>query len=233
MARLCLLIAFFTCVFFVPVLGQLRTRIEGHIYEKDTRRPVEGVRVLNLANAQSTLSDTAGYFDIPAKNGDRIVFDGFAYKSDTLFVYRLDHTTVFLKPKINELAEVRIGANVPDMSGWVWRSGRRARRERPVKITGKIPTGGINNFFRRKKRDARNKMKWEIQEEIDRRFSPLSVGQYIPLKGTELQDFIDLYKPTAVQYIARNFDYFLYLNDAYKAFQALPPEKRKLPPLVE
>lgn len=233
MARSWLLTAVFTCLFIAPAFAQLKTSLEGHIYEKDTRRPVDGVRVTNVTGNTATVSDTAGYYQIRAKIGDKIVFEGFAYRSDTVFVYRLEHTTVQLVPKINELAEVRVGLNVPDMSGWVWRSGRPARREKPVKITGKIPKGRINNFFRKKKRDARNKKKWEIEEEIDRQFSLFNVGQYIPLKGQELRDFIDLYKPTAVQYISSRFDFILYLNDSYKAFMALPPEQRKLPPLVE
>lgn len=231
MARHCLFI--FVPLFCFCCEAKAQSILQGKIYERNTQRPVPGVKVTNTNTSEVFISDTAGHYQVKAKLGDKVIFEGFAYKTDTVFVSRLQQTTVSLTPKINELAEVQIGAQGPDLSGWVWRSGRRSPREKEIKPTGKIPTGHIGNFFRKRKRDLRNQKKWEIQNEIDRRFSPFNIGYFIPLKGQELQDFIGLYKPTLAQYISTRFDFILYVNDAYKEFMKLPPDKRKLPPLIE
>lgn len=223
----------FLPLFFVSQKGFSQAILQGKIYERNTTRAIPGVKVTNTISNEVVISDTAGHYQLKAKLGDKVIFEGFAYKTDTLYVYRLQQTTIFLTPKINELAEVQVGNQGPDLSGWVWRSGRRSPREKEIKATGKIPTGYIGNFFRKKKRDARNRKRWEIQNEIDRRFSPFNIGYFVPLKGQELYDFIGLYKPTVAQYISSRFDFILYLNDSYKEFMKLPPGKRKLPPLIE
>jgi hypothetical protein len=55
----------------------------------------------------------------------------------------------------------------------------------------------------------------------------------VPLKGQELEDFMTMYRPTYA-FLRNNSGPSLavYINDCYKKFEALPPDKRSLPKLT-
>ena len=85
----------------------------------------------------------------------------------------------------------------------------------------------------KKERRAQRRLKdEEILKKIDRLFSPVNIARYVPLKGAVLDDFIALYRPAVKEYKSPAFNLVLYLSGCYKKFKALPPEKRKLPPLI-
>jgi hypothetical protein len=59
------------------------------------------------------------------------------------------------------------------------------------------------------------------------------VSSLVPLKGADLEDFMFMFRPSYAYIIANNGpSLVVYVNDSYKKFMALPPEKRKMPKLV-
>ena len=89
--------------------------LHGRIMEGDTRRPVQLAHVQNVSSRQSVFSDTSGYFHIPAKAGDTLVFSAIGYYySMTVVSDSLLSSTFFnqfkMIPRVYEIEEARIYA---------------------------------------------------------------------------------------------------------------------------
>jgi len=90
-----------------------------------------------------------------------------------------------------------------------------------------------STWFSREARNARRLKKYfqTEQEEriVDKVYTRAYVGSIVPLKGQELEDFMTLFRPS-YRFITSNNSESLaaYINDSYKKYKALPPEKRSL-----
>jgi hypothetical protein len=73
----------------------------------------------------------------------------------------------------------------------------------------------------------------EQERQVDKIFNRGYVSSIVPLKGQDLEDFMSLYRPS-YKFITSNNSESLaaYINDSYKAYKALPPDKRH-PALLE
>ena len=68
---------------------------------------------------------------------------------------------------------------------------------------------------------------------VDQVFTKTYVGSIVPLKGQELDDFMTMYRPTYAFITSNNSESLaVYINDSYKKYMALPPDKRTLPKLT-
>ncbi len=89
--------------------------LNGRIMEGDTRRPVQFAHVQNVSSRLSVFSDTAGFFHIPVRTGDTLVFSaiGFYYSkvvvSDSLLSNAF-FNRFSLTPRFYEIEEARIHA---------------------------------------------------------------------------------------------------------------------------
>jgi len=55
----------------------------------------------------------------------------------------------------------------------------------------------------------------------------------VPLKGEDLENFMTMYRPTYAFINSNNSESLaVYINDSYKKYEALPPEKRSLQSLT-
>jgi len=73
----------------------------------------------------------------------------------------------------------------------------------------------------------------EQERHVDQVYTRAYVSSLVPLKGSELEDFMFMFRPTYAYITANNGpSLVVYVNDSYKKFMALPPEKRKMPRLV-
>lgn len=225
-----LLLLLFACVYS---FGQ--TKLKGRVFENKTRIGLENVFVENLKTKQSIFTDKNGRFTIDAKTGDILSFKGFAYRNDTSLVTSMSEKEVFLEPVTNELAQVNVVATVaPQMNTYYdpQYHGQSVIVQRDKK-TG-WPTGGIIIRMWYWKKDEHKKARLEqrehtyaLMDRISQVFTPQIVGKYIPLKDQELQDFIEMYIPSAKDFGDNNFNMVVYLNKCYKEYMALPPDKRK------
>ena len=223
-------------LFFGPE-SAAQSILRGRVFELNSKIPIAGTQIVNLSTMISVLTDTAGRFAINASSGDLLTFQSFAYSPDTLLVINMKYKEIYLQTLQNLLNEVTVkstefsGAGLLDPlyhgQTIVYQVDKNGNRK-----------GGISfrlwywNKDSRKVRKAQNRLKDEgILLKIDSVFSPFNISKYIPLRGIVLQDFIYLYRPSVPIYRSENFNLLLYINDSYKAFKLLPPEKRKLTPL--
>jgi len=90
-----------------------------------------------------------------------------------------------------------------------------------------------STWFGKEARDARRLKRYFAREEqerkVDQVFNRVYVGSIVPLKGQELDDFMQLYRPSYSFITGNNSESLaVYINDSYKKFMALPPDKRHL-----
>ncbi|WP_342645721.1 hypothetical protein [Mucilaginibacter sp. CSA2-8R] len=206
--------------------------LKGRVFENKTRVGLTGISVQNLNNKQSTVTDNNGKFSIGAKVNDLLLVRGFAYQNDTVLVTKLNETEIFLLPQQHMLADVKVtSAEGPSMAFYdPYYHGQTTTYQRDA--AGNIK-GGLTFRLHYFKKDERRKAKREkedkvneVQLEIDRTFTPKALAKYLPLKGQDMDAFINLYKPAINTYTSNNFVLIDYLNGCYKKFIQLTPEKR-------
>jgi hypothetical protein len=211
--------------------------LRGKIYEAQTHITLQSIRVTNLSSKQFAVSDSAGMFYINAKAGDLLAFRGYAYQPDTVVITNKNSLEIYLIPAGKELKEVNITTNQSAAGSLKDPSLNGAP---VVYLRDKLgyPTGGIALRFGygKDKKAIHNKQLSDremVEQEIDDTFTPQKIGRLIPLRGSELQNFIFMYLPTIKVFKDPNFALTFYVNDSYKKYLSLPPEKRKPASLMQ
>ncbi|AMR31730.1 hypothetical protein A0256_09985 [Mucilaginibacter sp. PAMC 26640] len=203
--------------------------LKGTVYESKSNTKVNNVFVRDNNNKQIGLTDKNGDFTIKTATGHVLIFTSPGYDSDTLYV-------VDLRPKRIELTSQTIALNSVTV-----RSTRLAfdpRKEYPeVYEKSRVYAFSPSTWFSKEGKDARRLKKYfrseSEQRHIDEVFNKAYVGSIVPLKGQDLENFVTLYRPTYAFLRSNNSESMVaYINDSYKKFQALPADKRSLPPLV-
>jgi hypothetical protein len=208
-----------------------QTTLQGKVYELKTHIGLQSIRVTNLNTKQFTITDTAGLFYINASPGDLLAFRGYAYKGDTVSITNKNHLEIYMEPEGKMLNEVKVSTTdvktgnlkAPDLNGQTV----VYQRDENGNLKGGID---IRFGYGKDKKAVHNKQLTEQEiadQQIDQVFNPQNIGKEVPLKGQELNDFITMYRPDIKTFKAPNFNLTLYLNDCYKKYLALPPDKRK------
>lgn len=220
---------------FLLAEANAQTQLEGSVFELGSSLPIGNVRVSNVTTGKFTFSDTAGVFKLPAKKGDIIALNLFSYEPDTAFLIELKRD-FFLQPVSNALKEVVVEGVKISLGSLVDRTPQGVTYQKNPDGTTK---GGMvfrlsywNKDSAKERRSQRKLGDFEVLEEIDRVFSNEFISKNTPLKDEELINFRNLYRPPLKEYKSPGFNLILYLNDCYKEFKTLPPDKRRLPPLV-
>ena len=203
--------------------------LRGTVYDNANRNSLPNVFIRDNNSKQLTLSEKDGSFSIRTEPGHTLIFDCPGYVSDTLYVIDMANKKVMMETQTIALREVNINAT---------RQFFDPHKEYPEIYTkSKVYIMSPTTWFSKEGRDARRLKRYFAREEEERRvdavFNRVYVGSIVPLKGQELDDFMTLYRPS-YSFIKSNDSESLavYINDSYKKFKALPPEKRKLPKLV-
>jgi hypothetical protein len=200
--------------------------LKGIVYENGTNNRVPDVFVRdNNNNKQMTLTDKDGNFSIKTEPGHIIIFDSPGYISDTLYLVDLTQIKIMLTTQTIALREVSINST---------RATFDPHKEYPdVYTKSKVYVMSPSTWFSQEGKDARRLKKYFQREQeerhIDAVFTRAYVGSIIPLKGPELENFMTLYRPTYAFVMNNNGPSMAsYINDSYKKYQTLPPEKRTL-----
>jgi hypothetical protein len=210
--------------------------IKGRVLEDKTRVVLVNIKVQNLRNKQTTLSDSKGKFTINAKLNDLLVLTGFAYQVDTFMVTKLNDFEVFMLAQEHVLKDVQVKSM--DGPSMAFRDplfhGQTVAYQTDKNGN---PKGGLIFRFWYWKKDEHKRQKLEkmlanerTMDEIDKAFSIKNVAQIVPLQGIELDNFIKLYKPSPAQYQSNSFSMTDHVNTAYKKFMKLSAEKRQALP---
>ena len=232
---------------FVSALAYGQGVQKGTVYEIKSHTVVAGLRVENSTNGKVTATDKAGKFSIPAKGGDILLFKSSFYLPDTVVVTDLRGIQVLITAKQNELKEVKV-TNVEikkPASGYVDPEfhGQTMIYQRNAPSPGNPkgdPKGGVIlrlHYWNKDEKDKRKQAELleneKVRDEITNVFKPDNIAKYVPLTGTDLENFILLYIPSVKVYTANDFNLTNYLSASYKSFMALPPDKRNAGQLIK
>jgi len=208
--------------------------LKGFIKDSATQQPMSNVLVSDAFANELARTDAKGYFKVSIREGQTVFIDAPAYHFDTIHVATMtpDTVTVYLAHLPNELAAVTV--TTKGVSKYQQDSVKR--RQAFVDDAGpKTPTVGKSNsgagiainldpLFRKKERDRKSAYKQfdEIEETnyIDYRFPRDLISSYTGLKGDDLSDFIEKYRPAYKWLRAHTTedDVFYYVNDKLKEF---------------
>ena len=213
---------------FAATFAHSQDLLRGTVYEDGTNTRLTNVFIRDNNNKQVTITDKNGNFSIKAATGHLLVFNSPGYLPDTLYLIDVLFKRVNMVAKTIKLSQVNITAT---------REAFNPQAEYPeVYEKSKVHAFSPSTWFSKEGKNARRLkryFKMEAEERhIDAVFSPAYVGSIVPLKGQDLMNFISLYRPTYAFLRSNNSESIVaYINDSYKKFMALPPEKRSLPAL--
>jgi hypothetical protein len=199
--------------------------LKGTVYETGGTIKLGNVFIRDNNNKQLSLTDKDGNFAIKTEPGHLLIFDSPGYISDTLYVVDMTQKKILLSLKTIALREVSITSSKQAFDP--------QKEYADVYTKSKVYVLSPTTWFSKEGKDARrlkHYFRYEAeQRHIDEVFTRAYVGSIVPLKGQELEDFMTLYRPSYAFLKNNNSESMAaYLNDSYKKFQALPPEKRKL-----
>ncbi|WP_426668869.1 hypothetical protein ACPPVU_21910 [Mucilaginibacter sp. McL0603] len=199
--------------------------IKGNVVEAGSNTKLADVFVKDITNKQITLTDKSGKFEIRSETGHILVFTTPGYVDDTLYVVDLTQKHVELKTRTIALSGVNITSS---------RLPFDPHKEYPdVYTKSKVYPLSPSSWFSKDARDARRLKHYfeheEQEKKVDEVFNRVYVGSIVPLKGQDLENFMTLYRPTYDFITSNNSESLaVYINDSYKKYQALPPDKRQL-----
>jgi hypothetical protein len=219
------ILCLFTTAFFISNALHAQIYVRGNVVDASSGAKLSDVFVRDVTNKQITLTDKSGRFEIKSETGHTLIFSSPSYVPDTLYVVDLTQKHIQLKTQSISLKEVNITAQ---------RLAFDPHKEYPdIYEKSKVYPLSPSTWFGKEARDARRLKRYFEREEQERRvdqvFNRVYVGSIVPLKGQELEDFMQLYRPSYAFIISNNSESLAaYINDSYKKFMALPPEKRHL-----
>lgn len=242
--RIYLLLVLVSCLCFYNAHAQ--QTLSGVVFENGTRIPLAGIRIQNTRTKLGTETDINGKFSMEAKVNDILVFQGFAYLTDTVLLTDLKPHDIFMLPGKTMLKQVDVHNQEIKVNGL----RDTGRSKSPLNYNGQSMVyhvdksgyydGGVTFRLWYWKKDqhkqakrAREQYEEGIKLNIDQVFSAANLVKYLPLKPQEINSFKSHYTPSVKAYTANDFNLLLYLNTSYKLFMKLPPEKRLADKLVE
>jgi hypothetical protein len=206
---------------------QAQNILRGQIVETGSNAKLRDVLVRNTNNNQVSLSNENGFFEIRAMIGHTLIISSPGYVSDTLYVADMKNKTVVMAQLGIALREVNVRGQRFD-----------PRAEYPqVYQKSKVYVLSPTTWFGKEAKDARRLKRYFEHEEKERRvdsaFNKIYVGSLVPLKGRELEVFMNLYRPS-YDFVMSNHGESMaaYVNDSYRKWQALPADKRSVPKLT-
>lgn len=232
-------IIFLFLLLFPPGLFAQRGILTGNVFDNKKRSVIlRGARVLNLETKKLVFTNQEGHYAIAAKKGDLISISYVGYKTDTIYLTNLLIKNVYLTPDTISLKGVAItGVKISSYLNNLGNPDNKApaRLEEMDKSRGGIRLNlGYGKYRRNQAKVQKLEEEERYQQEISDNFNENFVKSLIKFEGTkeDFDYFMAMYRPMVEEVKAqRPFNYELYTAEAYNRWKALPPEKRKLPPL--
>jgi len=199
--------------------------LKGQVRERGDNQKIPNAFIRDINNNVMTLVDDNGNFSIRTAAGHTLIITSPGYVSDTLFVTDMAPKKISMTVMSIALKQVNISAS---------RKAFNPREEYPeVYEKSKVYVLSPSSWFGKEAHDARRLKRYfqmeQEQEKVDEAFNAAYVSSLVPLKGQALEDFMTMYRPS-YDFIKNNnrVSMAVYVNDCYKKFMALPPEKRSL-----
>jgi hypothetical protein len=203
--------------------------LKGSVFESGGNIKLNNVFIRDNNTKQLAITDDKGNFEIKTEAGHLLIFDSPGYISDTLYLVDMAPKKIVMVTKTIALREVSISSS---------REAFDPHKEYPEIYTkSKVYVMSPTTWFSKEGKDARRLKHYFVREaqerHIDAVFTRTYVGSIVPLKGQDLENFMTLYRPSYAFLMSNNSESLaVYINDSYKKFEALPPDKRSLPRLT-
>jgi len=234
-------------LFAIPFSALAQSSVTtGTIYDFSKKSlTLPGVTIRNLTNKKITSSSASGKYTIAATNGDLLEFSLVGYITDTLYLTNLFPKTIYMVVKSNNLNDVDIkGVKInkeilsPDPQAEKYTlmgtGGNLNRKKMTDKVGGLSLNLGYGKYKRQQRKEAELEERERYLAEIDENFNERIVGDLIKLEGTDLKNFMILYRPSILKVQSeRPFKYSYYIVQAYHAWLKLSPAERKLQDLPD
>ncbi len=238
--KLILLCAFLTLFFGI---ARAQDNLVGRIHEDKSNVAIPGINVHNLKTNKIVVADATGAFSIPAKVGDIIVFAGFSYRPDTLYVQKLGYIDIVLTLNSRMLDEVKVTGQETKLGSLKGTPTLAPFNSQTVVYSRDDAgnyTGGLtirlpdsHSAENKRKRDAQVRKDEGIKGKIADVFSAEGLKNYLDLKGQEMSNYIILYTPDIPTYTSPQFNIAFYVDSCYKEFLKIPANKRGSKELTE
>lgn len=224
-----------------PVVAQ-QNSVQGLIMERSGASRIAGVYILNKKNGISTFSNELGLFRIAASVGDTLSISKSGYSDLILPLLELSDKVLMLQPIIS-LSEVKVlgqskKQELDEVRDQYRKKGSYYAGKPPLLAYFFRPLTALYELIGKTPAQARRFNAYylkELQEsEIDRRFSASAITNVTGLEGSDLKNFMILYRPD-YQKLA-TFDEYAMINYMKKSLQMFndsgrPTAIRSLPPL--
>ena len=210
--------------------------ITGTVRDRTSYLKLKNVDVINKNSGVQTRTDVNGDFKIAATTNQVLIFYQPGYNRDTLFLTNMDPVKRYLLPDKYTLETVKIersafNPEVEYKDVYLKAKSFNLSQNQPLTF---FPSRHFKKEGKYARRFKRQLEKEKIERKIDARFNEAAVKTFTPLKERELDCFMVLYRPTlsALNKLDEEGMKF-YIIDNYKAFKALPADKRVLPALMQ
>lgn len=220
----------------IAAQAQKKNERWGYLRDSITREPIVLASITNLNTQTTVMTSTNGRFRIELQENQVLSFAAVGYYFDTIHYNKQfllqDTLSLLLSPLAHSLGNVTV--TTKGMSRYQLDSIERRKEFLQDIVDYTIPTvskansgAGIALNLDRFSRHEKNKRKafafFESNEKeayINYRFPASVVTQYSGLKDTELQQFMQQYRPTS-EWLRRNRseeDIKYYINEKLKLF---------------
>lgn len=219
--------------------------LSGLVLEKGTSTRLADANIINLRTRVKTTTSLYGVFYIEAMIGDTISVSKTGYGPIKTVLFTMDDILLEMQPGLQiETVIVARRSRQQEMADILKDYEKKGIYNGGKNSTGTYlnsPATALYNLFGREAKNMKRFEKFmdrEVEEmAIDRIFSKSAVSEATGLQGEELQNFMDLYRPSYQQtqswgqydllnYIARSFK--LWDGQGRPAAQKLP--KLEIPP---
>ena len=241
-----------TSVFFLVIfvfamprssLAQEISSIKGTILSADSALHLRGINILNLNLKNKTTSDVNGNYFMDYNNTDTIEFSHDNWETKRIVGKNLSDSIFLLKKSI-QIDEVFVmGDRVSSRTAILEKLELEKNKNNAIYYKGRPPLSLLNPFggkpitffyelLSKSGRKAR-KMSAEISDElahekISAMFNPDLITSIVPLKGDDLNDFIQKYKPTVDQ--VENwtaYDAHVYIKKCFSSYTGVEKKGQK------
>lgn len=236
-------LAFLFC--FTMALHAQTKPVQGIVIDKETKQRLAKVYIYNVRSKEGLYNNTKGEFSTYANPGDTLVaalsgygVDTIIFKGQTAAYFQLKSLGIRLRDVV--IAQKRL---TPQQQ---YEKSIKEFRYQTMKGSSKdllnLGTGGVGlgidaiyNLLSRQGRNARHLQKIlekDYREDlIDYRFKASLVQQVLGIKDTELEDFMQQYRPT-YQFVldADDYAFNVFIKNAYRSYR-LNPKALQLPAL--
>ena len=209
--------------------AQSQSTLTGTVYDSSTKTALPDVLVRSNRSKHAAVTGKRGHFKISGTSGDLLIFTAYGYTPDTLYIVDQTPINIQLSSDVQSLGEVRVTAKLSAPAFDPQKEYPEVYEKSKFALSPSRLLGKDAREARRLKRYFDNEVK---QRKIDSIFNINLVSNIVPLSGRELRNFMAIYRPR-LSFLNKSSreSLALYVNDCYKRFMTLPPDKRKLPGL--